>query len=90
MNEALKVIRAAGKALSNRELRVLRRMRDEDEEILSDRGRAVLGYDPVSQSVIMALLRACAISMDQYSKVGKIERYHINGTGKDLLKEKEK
>jgi len=71
--------------LGTKELTVLRRLRDEDEELVYERGRAYIDVDRVSKAVVFSLLRACAISLDSYSRLGGCERYHINGTGLTLL-----
>ena len=75
---------------TKRQLEILRMMRDaedsEDGELVYERGRGYVGTDPVAARTVLALLRLCAISADQFNK-GDLERYTINETGKELLKE---
>lgn len=67
------------------QLAVLRRMRDEDEELVYERGTAYVGNDRVSRGVTIALIRNMAVRMDPYSEVGKFERYTVNQTGHEIL-----
>ncbi len=60
-------------------------MRDSGEELVYESGKGYVGYSPVSSRTVFALLRLMTISLDQYSDVGKLERYTINETGKALL-----
>jgi hypothetical protein len=87
------LLRAGGRSLlvpTKRQLEILRIMRDAgdsaDGELVYERGRGFLGTDPVAARTVLALLRLCAISADQFNK-GDLERFHINDTGKELLKE---
>ena len=57
----------------------------EEAELVYEDGQCYLGYDHIDSRILFGLLRLCAISLDQYSKVGGLERYRINSTGKDLL-----
>lgn len=71
--------------LTVRQLAVLRKMRDEDEELVYERGSGYVGTNRISAMTVFALLRAAAVSMDQGSTVGKFERYTINETGREIL-----
>ena len=73
--------------LTRRQLQILRMMRDNDEELVYSKGQAYVDYEQVAPRTVFALLRAMAISMDQFSDVGKCERYTINETGLKLLEE---
>ena len=69
-------------------LTIMRDHREDDEgELLYERGTAYLGHRSISTATVFALLRLCAISMNQYSRVGGLERYTINETGLNLLAE---
>jgi len=76
--------------MTKRQIAVLRQMRDEDEELVYERGSGYVGLTPVGRGTVMALLWAAAISMDQFSIVGSLERYTINETGLAILAEHEK
>jgi len=86
----LALIAAFGRALTRRQLAVLRTMRDredtdpgdEDAEIVREHGVAYLGDERVASRTVDALLRACAVK-DVSS--GSLERYRINGTGREVL-----
>jgi hypothetical protein len=75
--------------LSRRQTVILMQMAEnadnDDGEIVFEHGHGFLGYDQISRKTIIALLRACAISLDPFSKVGGFERYTINETGRELL-----
>jgi hypothetical protein len=71
--------------LTSRQLKVLRLMRDSDEELVYSKGVGYVGLKRVSPRTIFALLRAVVIKLDQYSTVGGCERYTINETGLTLL-----
>jgi hypothetical protein len=64
-------------------------MRDKDEELVYSKGMGYVDYERVSGRTVFALLRAMAISMDQFSTVGECERYTINETGIELLRARE-
>lgn len=89
LDNALEQIRAHGAALSPRQREVLAIMAahpDDDEgELVYERGKAWLGDDRIAACTVFALLRACAISLES-GKVGGVERYRINETGRELLK----
>jgi hypothetical protein len=74
--------------LTKRQLQVLRIMQDnadnEDGELVYERGVGYLGLDRIAPRTLFALLRVCAISADSFQS-GDAERYHINGTGKQIL-----
>jgi hypothetical protein len=76
--------------LTARQRQILQLMldhRDEDEgELVYERGCGYLGDDPVAARTVMTLVRLCAISLAQDSRVGGFERYTINGTGEQLLR----
>lgn len=78
--------------LTPRQAEILRRMRDapedhDDAELLyQEKVGGFLGSEPVARRTVFGLLRACAISPDQFSnRVGGLERYRINETGRKLL-----
>jgi hypothetical protein len=61
-------------------------MRDEDEDLVYERGSGYVGDTcVVSGRTLFALLRHCAISEEIGSEVGGFERYSINSTGRELL-----
>lgn len=72
---------------------VLQQMNSEDSEddynteLVYENGTCYLGDNHIDSRILFGLLRLCAISLDPYSKVGQLERYHINETGRNLLKE---
>ncbi len=72
--------------LTRRQIQILRMMRDEDEELVYSKGEAYVGYEHIAPRTVFALIRAMAISMDQFSELGKCERYTINETGLELLR----
>ena len=71
--------------LTRRQREILTRMRDEDEELVYECGIGYVGLERVGGSVVLALLRLMAISLDPTSTVGGFERYTINSTGLELL-----
>lgn len=84
-----------GVKLTKRQAEILTAMRDapagDDEgELVYERGMGYLGTRRVSATTVMAFLRYCAISPDSTTEVGGVERYHINGTGRQLLDAHEK
>lgn len=68
-------------------LDILVTMRDEDEELVYEKRRAYLGTKRVDASAVHQLSILMAIHLDQFSQVGGFERYTINETGLNLLKE---
>lgn len=90
--QRLAMIVEYGRRLTRRQLDVLRCMRDGAEtcdeesdygELVYERGRGFVGLDAVSGRTVFALLRACAISPEDFG--GSVERYRINETGRALL-----
>jgi hypothetical protein len=71
---------------TKRQLEILRKMRDDDEELIYAQGRAFVDMEPTSGRTVFALLRLMAIRKDQYSDLA-CERYSINDTGRQILKE---
>lgn len=71
--------------LTPRQRHILTRMRDEDEELVYEKGHGWVGYEQVGKGLVFGLLRLMAIRLDQYSHVGGVERYLINETGRELL-----
>jgi hypothetical protein len=71
--------------LTKRQLEVLTIMRDEEEELVYERGTGYVGDSSVSGRTLFALLRCCAISAEVGSEPGGFERYTINETGRNLL-----
>ena len=96
MVDPLRAIRAFQDALSRRQVEVLALMRDRedadpgcDEAEMVREGRVVyLGDERVSVGTVYALLRACAVSLETDSRMGGVERYRINGTGREILARK--
>ena len=72
--------------LTKRQIEILRLMRDQDEELIYERGQGYVDVERVSGRTVFGLLRACAIRADSFNKVGGCERYSINETGLELLK----
>jgi len=58
---------------------------DESGELVYESGSCYLGYDRIDSRIFFGLLRKMAISQDQYSEIGELERYTINETGEQLL-----
>lgn len=71
--------------LTKRQLEVLRIMRDEEEELVYERGCGYVGDNRISGRTLFALLRCVAISEELGSEPGKFERYSINETGREYL-----
>jgi len=71
--------------LTWRQREILTRMRDENEELVYESGIGYIGLERVGGSVVTALLRLVAISLDPFSTVGEFERYTINSVGLELL-----
>lgn len=65
-------------------------MRENDDELVYERGEAYVSLEKFSGATVFKLLRMCAIRHDQYSgeQGGKgLERYTINETGLNILKQ---
>jgi hypothetical protein len=73
--------------LTKRQLWVLQRMRDDDAELVFERGTGYLELTRISSRTVMALLCRAAITCDQYSRMDKFEWYTINETGREILRE---
>jgi hypothetical protein len=86
---ALSVIKAFGTGLTARQLWILQTMRDEEGEIMQCNLSAYVGEHPLSARSVLALLRAAAISVDQFSDKA-CKRYTINATGLNLLEKEGK
>lgn len=74
--------------LTKRQLYALQLLRDEEDELIYERGQCWIGYEKFSARTFFALLRAMAIRHDPYSaKMGEAgtEVYYINETGKGIL-----
>lgn len=71
--------------LTKRQREILTIMRDQDEELVYERGVGYIFESPVAARTVFALLRLCAISLQSDSEPGGFERYRINGTGRKLL-----
>ena len=88
MSKMEQLIEDFGALLTSRQLAILSQMaenRDTDDgEIVYSMGHGFIGYDQISRGTIDALLRACAISLDQFSDKA-CERYVINETGLSLV-----
>jgi hypothetical protein len=76
--------------MTTRQYTILRKMREEGEELVYERGQGYVGLTKVSSQFVFRLLRLCAIRLDQSSSVGKFERYTISETGLELLKKAER
>ena len=80
----------ANATLTKRQAEILRAMRDapegsdESELVYGGGGIAWLGLERVATRTMFAFLRMCAISADSFSS-GRVERYHINETGRAIL-----
>ena len=73
--------------LTKRQLEVLRIMRDEDEDLVYERGEGYVGDERISGRTLFALLRCCAIRAEDGSEPGGFERYTINETGLGYLEQ---
>ena len=82
-DNALALIAAYGRALSKRQMKMLRIMRDDDEELIFEDDHGYIGTHPLGAGTFHALLRACAIRSTGGSY------YEINETGLEILKERE-
>lgn len=71
--------------LTPKQARILRRMRDEDEELVFERGVGYVGLERVGRRLVFGLLCRAVVSMAKDSRIGKFERYHINETGRKAL-----
>jgi hypothetical protein len=74
---------------TKRQLEILRLMRDTDEELVYEGRHAYIGNQRTNSATIMALLRLMALCTDQCSRIGEgtLERYTINETGLQILKD---
>ena len=74
--------------LTPRQVAILRQMAahvdDEDGELVYERGVGYLGLERVAPRTVFALLRLCAITSE--NEPGGVERFHITGTGLQLLR----
>lgn len=57
---------------------------DDVGELVYEKGHGWLGDERVAPRTVFALLRLMAISLDSTSRVGGVERYTINETGRHL------
>lgn len=71
--------------LTAKQARILRKMRDEDEELVFEKRNGWCGDVRVGSRLVTGLLLLMALRMDPLSVVGGVERYRINDTGKRLL-----
>lgn len=82
--------------LTKGQIEILQKMYDNKDwdsyysELVYEKGTCYIGNDRVDSRILYALLRLCAISLDQYSDIGGFERYTINETGIKLLGESTK
>ena len=76
--------------LTTRQMWILKTMRDnantDDGELVYECGVGYLGLERIAPRTVFALLRLCVISADSFNS-GGVEKYHINDTGKKLLRE---
>jgi hypothetical protein len=86
----LELIAAYGRALTKRQLEVLRMMADAEDreefdgaELVYDRGTGYVGLERIGGRTLVALIKACAIS--QSSINGGTEVWTINETGRQLI-----
>ena len=77
-------------SITAKQSRILKKMRDEDEELVFERGVGYCGDERVGSHLVMGLLRLMAVRMDSYSTVGGVERYTIGELGRALLEAAEK
>ena len=85
-NDALLLISHYGSSLTRRQLAILKMMRDQDVELVYERGSGYVDLERLGGRTLHALLKACAISPEMGSEPGKYEIYTINSTGLDILK----
>lgn len=77
--------------LTRRQREILRIMAadsdGDDGELVYERGEGWLGLERVAPRTVFALLRACAITLDGegIGGDGRLERYRINETGRQLI-----
>jgi hypothetical protein len=90
-DKALALIRAYGEQLTERQLDVLARLaeaEDDDDmdeaEIVREHGEAYIGTVRIASRTVNALLRACAIRRTSEDR-DEFERFSINETGRQLL-----
>lgn len=85
------MIEQAVRGLSTRQRQILCVMAEkrgtEDGELVYEKGTGYLDLDRVSGQTVMALLRVCALRLEDGSKVGGFERYTINGTGLKIVEQ---
>jgi hypothetical protein len=78
------LIAQAVKSLTPRQITVLRLVAA-GRDLVCESGSAYVGTERTAPRTIYALLRVCAISLEDGGK-GSFERYRINGTGKEILR----
>lgn len=79
------VIDAAVQLITPIQLGILIKMA-KGTELVQEKGKAWIGYYQTSPRTVNALLRFCAISLEDGCILGKFERYTINGTGREILR----
>lgn len=67
--------------LSKRLVHILKRMHEEELDLVCSKGVAYVGEEGTSKKTILKLLKLCLISCDDYSNFDKMERYVINEDG---------
>jgi hypothetical protein len=73
--------------LTARQAHILGIMRDQEEELVYERGEAWIGLERTSRRLAFNLLGLCAVSLDSFDEAGsgKMEHYSISESGLKLL-----
>jgi hypothetical protein len=79
------IINTAVAMLTLRQIQILHKM-SKGKDLVMEGTKAFCGYESTSPKTVLALLRACAISPELGSEVGRYEQYAINETGYEILK----
>lgn len=75
------------KKLSAKQRKILQILCDDGKELIYSKGGGWwIDDEKVYSSLAKSLIYYCMVSLDQYSHVGKFERYHLNETGRLSLR----
>lgn len=78
------IIALAVDVLTKRQIEVLKLLA-KGKDLVREGRTAYIGLTITSAVTVNALLRVCAIRLEDGCEVGRLERYQINGTGKKIL-----
>jgi hypothetical protein len=83
--KAIKAINRFRGGLTKRQLDLLQKMRDEDEDLVYERGIGYVGLDRFGATTFRALLMACVLRHED-GEPGEFEVYTINSDGLEVLR----